>query len=141
MRGASERPASASSSARTTRRRSFGCTARRSRRVAVGQDRVSRLSADAVVQALPSLAGTGRRSRRQLELGQRGAQVEARPADDDRRAAGGERVVDRRVREELVLADRGLVLELPDRDEPGRGRRLVRQDRQAAVDLGRVGRR
>ncbi|PYN11326.1 MAG: hypothetical protein DME05_24690 [Candidatus Rokuibacteriota bacterium] len=42
------------------------------------------------------------------------------------------------MRELLVLRDRRLVLELPDADE--RGRRLVRQDREVAIQLRRIGR-
>ena len=87
-------------------------------RIALGQELVRALRPSLVVEALPalSLARLGRR--RQVELGERGPEVEARPADDDRCSPGRQDLVDRRVRELLVLADRGLVVERPDPDEP-----------------------
>ena len=109
-------------------------------RVALGQERVRRVRAEVVVALLPAIALTGRRRRRQLELGERGAEVEAAAPRDDGRTARREKLVDRLVREPLVLAHRRLVVERPDADEPRRPCRLVREDRQAAVDLRRVGR-
>ena len=43
------------------------------------------------------------------------------------------------MRKGLVFADGGLVVELPDADEPGGALGLVREDGQATVDLHRVG--
>ena len=48
-------------------------------------------------------------------------------------------LVDRLVCERGVLADGHRLREVADRDEPRRLGRLVREDRQAAVDLERVG--
>ena len=73
--------------------------------IARGEQLVRRLGAG-VVDRRPALALAGRRRRRELERGQRGPEVEPGAADDDRRAAAREDLVDRRVREPLVLADR-----------------------------------
>ena len=98
------------------------------------------LGPEPVVEALPALAGAGRRCRRELEVGERSAEIEAGAADDDRRAPLGECAVDGLVRETLVLGDGAFVVERPDADERGRSGGLVREDRQALVDLHRVGR-
>ena len=111
-------PSPASSSPRTTRRRSFGWTAAAASGSTWASMRVRPLGALAVVELLPALARSGLRSRRQPQIGQRGAQVEAGTADDDRSAAGGENLVDRGVRQLLVLTDGSLVVERPDADEP-----------------------
>ena len=84
------------------------------------------------------LALTGTRRRRELESGESGPEVEAGPPDHDRRLSGSQDLVDRVVRELLVLGNRTFVLELPDADEPRRLRRLVGQDRQATVRLHRI---
>ena len=84
---------------------------RRCRGVALGEQLVRCLGAELVVERLQPLARARRRRRRQLEVGQRGAQVEAGAADDDGRPAGGEDLVHRRVREPLVLRDRALLVE------------------------------
>ena len=93
-----------------------------------------------VVEALPAVAGAGRRCRRELQVGEGSAEIEARSADDDRRAPLGERAVDGLVCEALVFGDGAFVVERPDADERGRAIGLVREDRQALVDLHRVGR-
>ena len=94
--------------------------------IALGEERVRRLGALLVVDALPALARARLRRRRNVQLGERRAEVQAGAADDDRRPAGGERSVDRLVRERLVLGDRRLVVELPDPDEAPAGDWLVR---------------
>ena len=88
--------------------------------VELGELRVSLLGPRRVVQLLPALALAGLGSRRQREVGERGPQVEAGSAGDDRRPARGEDLVDRGVRERLILADRSLVVERPDPDEAAR---------------------
>ena len=75
---------------------------------------------------------------RKLEIGQGCAEVEPRAARHDRRSTRGDELVDLRVRERRELADGHLLVERADPDEPGVERRLVREDRQAAVDLQRV---
>ena len=66
-------------------------------RIALGEQLVRRLGAELVVEALQPLARSRRGRRRQLEVGQCGAQVEPGAADDDGRPAGGEDLVHRRV--------------------------------------------
>ena len=101
--------------------------------------RVRRSRPDAVVErprgahALRARGGGGSSS---SESGR--AEVEPRAADDDRDSPPAEDPVDRRMREPLVLGHRALVVERPDPDEV-RPLVLVREDRQAAVDLHRVG--
>ena len=137
--GTSVLPACQSSSARTTRLRSFGWTRAAARGSRRSRMRVRRRRAAAVVEALPALAvRSGGASAGSANVGQRGLEPEPGAADDDRRPPRGGDLVDRRVRELLVLADRALAVERPDADEPRAGV-LVRQDRQAAVDLHRVG--
>ena len=58
------------------------------------------------------------RRRAQVELGQRGAQVEARPADDDRPAPFLEQLVDLRVGELRVLADAVRRVDGQERQQP-----------------------
>ncbi len=101
---------------------------------------MSPVRAELVIGGLPALARSRRRRRRKLELGERGAQVEARPAHHDRGQTLAEPTVDRVVRKLRVLPDRGVVVELPDRDELSWDVGLVRKNRHAAVDLHRVGR-
>ena len=93
-----------------------------------------------VVEACPPFPRARLRSGRQRQVGQRRPQIQAGAADDDRRASRGEDLVDHRVGELRVLPDRGLMFERPDADEPSWMGSLVRQDRQIAIDLHRVGR-
>ena len=93
-----------------------------------------------VVEPFPPFARAGLGRGRQLELGERGAEVKAGAAHDERRRAGSEHLVDRVVRERRVLAHRRDVREGPDAHQPLRVGRAVREDRQAVVDLHRVGR-
>ena len=62
--------------------------------------------AHAVIREPPRVALADLRVRRraQVELGERGAQVEARPADDERTPPGGDQAVDLRVGAACVLA-------------------------------------
>src|SRR4051812_35151160 len=64
---------------------------------------------------LPDLLG-GRRW--QLEVGNRGPQIEAGAPHDDRCPPTRENIVDRLVRETLELANRHVVLHVEDADEP-----------------------
>src|SRR6185312_14313493 len=66
-------------------------------RVVLGQERVRAFGAEPLVDPLRPLALAGSRRRRKVELGQSGAQVEARAADDDWRRPLGEDLVDRGV--------------------------------------------
>ena len=134
--GCSDSPMSTSSSARTTRRRSLGWT-----RIAAGGSRsassgMGALGPQTVVEALPTLAVTGRRRR---QVGDGGAEIEAGPAHDDGRSSVCQRLVDGAVRERLILDDGGLVIELPDGDELRRSLWLGGEDGQPAVHLHRVG--
>src|SRR2546421_180582 len=106
--------------------------------IPLGEDCVRSLRAETVVQPLEMGAHPGLGRRRQLEVGEGGTKVQTGTADDDRRAPGRQDLVDRCVSQVLVLADGGLVLELPDRDETRWIGRLVRQQRDAAVYLSRV---
>ncbi len=99
------------------------------RGIAFGQERVGLLAADPVVKALQPLALPGCRRRRQLELGQGGTEVEAGSTDDDRHPAVGEDLVDRSVRESLVLGHRSLLGQVEEPDQPDRELRLVGQER------------
>src|SRR5204863_1962047 len=85
--------------------------------VSLGEQLVGALAAEPVVEPFQPLARAGLGRGRQLEIGERGSEVEAGPADDDRRASSGKDLVDRRVRQLLVLADRRLLLEPPDPDQ------------------------
>ena len=104
-------------------------------RVDLGQPGVRRRRSGLVVQAGRALTRSRLGRGRQRQVGERGAEVEAGAADDDRRSAGGEDLVDRSVRQRRVLAHRRLVVELPDADEARRIRGLVREDREAPVRL------
>ena len=135
--GASEAPPPESSSARTTRRRSFA-HARGCRGIPLHQELVRGLppsrSYSASQRSRAPGSGAGGRSR-SLSA----PQVETRSADDDGRRPARQGAVDGCVRKLGVLAHRGLVVEVPDRDELGLTRRLVREDGQAG-NLHRVGR-
>src|SRR5918993_1841057 len=98
------------------------------------------LGAEAVVQLLQPAARARGCRRRELEARERCTEIEAGAADDNRRLAGFDELVDRGLRKLLVFTNRPLVVEGPDSDEPSPPYRLVRQDRQAVVDLHRVGR-
>ena len=99
-------------------------------RIAIREQGMRRFRPFVFVEALPLLTRSLRGRRRQLEVGESGAEVEARPADDDGHQPPRQGAVDRRVGERLVLGDRCLVIEIPDRDQLGR--------LGAAVPSGRV---
>ena len=107
-------------------------------RVALGEERVRALGAELVVGRLPPLpfAGSGRRG--QLEVGERRAQVEPGAADHDRRPPRREDLVNGGVGEALVVADRDVVAQRHEPDEPRGvvGRRG--QDRDSGIERGRV---
>ena len=73
-----------------------------------------------VVERLPAPTDVRLGRRRELQVGQRRAQIETGPADDDRSSTAREDVVDRLVREPLKLADGHVVLDVEDADEPRR---------------------
>ena len=107
--------------------------------IPLGERLVRRFGPELVVGALPARPLLGRRGGRKGELDEGRPKIQARATDNDRRQALLECVVDRRVRELGVLADRYLVLEPPDRDQLGRVLGLVRENRDSAVDLHRIG--
>ena len=72
-------------------------------RIAVRQRLVRGLGAELVGRTLPAFPFPGRRRGRQPELDKRRPEVEAGPADDDRRPALLEGAVDRRMRQLRVL--------------------------------------
>src|SRR6185437_9751555 len=71
-------------------------------RISLGEGRVRLLGAEAVVHTLPPLARPARWRGRQVEFGERSAEVEAGAAYDDGRASACEGTVDRLVREALI---------------------------------------
>ena len=86
------------------------------------------------------------RRRPEIEVGERGAQVEAGAADDDRSPALREQLVDLRVRQLGVLPRREARGDRDDAEQPvleagplGGGRRAG-EDLEPVVDLQRVGR-
>src|SRR6185436_9269944 len=89
-------------------------------RISLGEGRVRLLGAAAVVHTLPALARPGGWRGRQVEFGERSAEVEAGAADDDGRASACKSTVDRLVREALILGHRALIVERPDSDKGGR---------------------
>ena len=96
--------------------------ARRGGRIALGEQGVCGLGAEPVDFALPVLPPAGRGRRRQLERGERGAEVQPGPPA----TSGTSCPVDRRVREPLILADRDVLGQRDDADEVcgvGRARR------------------
>ena len=138
--GASDEPASLSSSARTTRRRSFGWMRSAARGIAARR-------APRGLRRRPTRrrgAPTARGHRRPAAAAARAPT--APPAGRDpcrpRRAPCGPRhdLVDRLVRELLVRADGDLLRERHDPHEPCRMVRRSGQDRQTGVQRGRVGR-
>ena len=94
------------------------------RGVALSQERVGLLRRRPGRRGAPAArALAGGRWRRQLQLGQSGAQVETGAADDDRGAPAREDLVDRGVREALVVRDGAFFAEADDPDEPVSGTR------------------
>jgi hypothetical protein len=95
---------------------------------------------------LPVLAHALGRGRAQLELGERGAQIETGAADDDRCPPLGEQSVYLGVGELRVVGDREARVDRKKRDEPVLQARALDaignagEDLQAGVDLQRVGR-
>jgi hypothetical protein len=87
-----------------------------------------------VVLVLPERAALGGGGRRQVESGEGGAEIQPRAADDERHVA----VVDRCVREPLVLTDGDVRAERQDPDEPGRVVGHGGDDRQTVVERSRV---
>ena len=145
-RGGSSAPISSSSSARTIRWRSAGSivAAAHGARCASSACRAcGPLRSSSWFQRSRTPGGGGGRSD---ELGQRGAQVEAGAADDDRRRAVGEQRVDLGVRELGVLGDAEARVERRRTRPAGAraraaaaARRDAGQDLEAGVDLQRVG--
>ena len=86
--------------------RSRGSIAAPPRPARRGQLGVQRLGPAAVELGLSAARTLGRRRRAQVELGERGAQVQAGAADDDRRRARRRAAVDLGVRELGVLGRR-----------------------------------
>ena len=78
--------------------------------------------------------------RRNLEIGQRGSEVEARSPATTATPRAPDDLVDLGVRQRGERTDAHLLTECADPDEPRRPRRLVGEDRKPAVDLHRVGR-
>ena len=138
--GASERPAAASSRARTTRRRSLGWTAAAASGSRLGKERVRALGALGVVEGFPAVPLARRRApeedraRRAPRAG-RGPFRRRRSGVLPRSRISSIAACARR----LVLADGCFVVEVPDPDQPRRPFGLVGQERQPAVDLHRVG--
>ena len=81
-----------------------------------------RLGAALVVELAEPLAHAVRGRRRQVERGERGAQVEPAAAAQDRRAPAAEHLVDRHLGHLRVLRHRALVVEPPDADQVMRHR-------------------
>ena len=107
---------------------------------------VERLRATLGDLALDLLAHIGRNRRAQVEVGERGAQVEAGPADHDRPAALRQELVDLRVRKGREPPGAELAAHLDEADQPvleprallgGRG---PAQRLESPVDLDRVAR-
>ena len=94
-----------------------------------------------IEQPFPYGAGHGRA---QVELGQRGSQVQAGAADDYRAPASGEQRVDLRVRQARVLTRTEGGVERQEGNEPVLergalgGRRHTREDLEPGVHLQRV---
>ena len=98
----------------------------------------ARFGAFLVVELLPALALARLRCWWKPQVGEGRPQVEARPADDDRRASRLEDLVDRSVCEPLILGDGASWSsgQIPTR----RAGDWFGEDRQPPVDLHRVGR-
>ena len=92
----------------------------------------------AVVLALGVSAVRGLHGRRNLEVDERCTQVQPGAPRDDGRAVRADELVDGFVCEQGELACGHGLREVTDSDEPGRLRRLVRENREAAIDLERI---
>ena len=118
--GGSSAPIASSSSARTIRWRSVGAISAAARGARRASSRVQRGSAARRDLGLPARARTSGGARRlEVEVGQCGAQVEAGPADDDRRRS-------------LRRAARRSPRARAARNSPALKRRVDRQERRAA---------
>ncbi len=95
-----------------------GIDLRRGPRRAVVQDAVERRCAPPRELGDPVLARPLGRWRAQAKLGERRAQVQPRPTDDDRPRAGGEQCVDLGVRKLGVLAGAERGIDGQERDQP-----------------------
>ena len=97
------------------RLRSFGWTPEASS----GASSACSVAAPRSVELGLDLGAHGRRDRRpQLELGQRGAHVEAGAADDDRPAPLREQAIDLGMRELREAAGRELLVDADDSEQP-----------------------
>ena len=123
--GGSSSPRSSSSRKRMMRERSRGSTLLGRPRARAGAARRGAPPAPAPPSLLPAVAQLLRRRGPEVELGQRGAQVQARAADDDRRRALAEQAVDLRVGEARVLAGAEARVDGEERDEPVLERALL----------------
>ncbi len=103
------------------------------------QQAVGGLGAAPVVETLPARPRVGWHVRRQAHVGQGRLEPQAGATDDDGGSTGCDDLVDRVVRQRLELTDGALAVERPDADQARVGV-LVREDREPAVDLHRVGR-
>ena len=83
-------------------------------------------------------ASLGCDGRRDVEVGERSAEVEARPARHDCGPALGDERIDLAMCERRVRRDAHLLVQAADRDQSRRARGLVGEDGEAAVDLHRV---
>ena len=109
---------SSSSSARTTRRPSRGSTSRAATRSAPGQLGVQCRRAPDRQLRLAALPHPAAGARAQVQVGQGGAQVEARPPHHDRPAPGGQQHVDLRVGALSVLAGAEAAVDRDECDQP-----------------------
>ena len=107
--------------------------------VAVGKERVRALRTLGVVEGFPAVPLARRRRRWKVELGERRAQVEASPADDDRASSPARGPRRSRRGPAPRTRRRRLRGRAPRCRRAGWPVGLVGQDRQAAVDLHRVG--
>ena len=114
-------------------------------RRAFGEECVQGSRPAALELGLPALAHPLRRRRAQVELGERGAEVQAGAPDHDRAAPGGEQVVDLGVCELGVLAGAEGGVQRHQRQQPVLEQRPLgrrggaRQGLQAGVHLQGVG--
>ena len=83
-------------------------------------------------------ASLGCNCRRDVEVGERSAEVEPGPARHDCDSALGDERIDLAMRERRVRRDAHLLVKAADRDQTRRPRGLVGEDGEAAVDLHRV---
>ena len=92
-----------------------------------------------VVEAFETGASRGRSCRRDVQVDERRTEVQTRPACDDSAPPGRHEVVDLGLRKRCILAHGHRLGHVADGDETGAPGGLVRQDRQAAIHLKRVG--